>query len=108
MSFKEILAKDLNTFISLDEFADKHFIRGEDVECMVDSDVLAQRNGGTEFGIDELDIVVYAQTELLQQKGIYRTGYGSHLDVDGKIYTVISWTENMGMSTISLSVPQEN
>lgn len=107
MSFKDVIARDLNTFINLDEFAEKHLIKGESVVCVIDSDVLAQRNGGTEFGIDELDIVVYAKTELLEQKGIHRTGYGSHIDVDGRIYTVMSWAENMGMSEITLSVPQE-
>lgn len=108
MSFKDIIEKDLTTFTNHDEFAENHLINGESVVCVVDSDMLAQRNGGTEFGIDELDIMVYAKTELLKQKGICRGGYGSHLDVDGKIYTVMSWTENMGISAITLSVPQEN
>lgn len=108
MPFKDVIAKDLNTFTNLDEFANTHLIKGESVVCVVDSDVLAQRSGGTEFGIDELNIVVYAKTELLERNGIYRAGYGAHLDVDGKIYTVVSWTENMGMSAITLSVPQEN
>lgn len=108
MSLKDIIAEDLNTFINLDEFAEEHLIKGERVMCMLSSDVLAQRSGVTEFGIDELDILVYAKTESLEEKGIHRAGYGSHLDVDGRIYTVMSWTENMGMSEITLSVPQEN
>lgn len=108
MSFKDVVTEDLNTLINSEEFADDHLINGKNVVCVVDSDVLAQRSGGTEFGIDELEIEVYVRTESLKQKGIHRAGYGSHLDVDGRIYTVMSWNENMGMSVIRMSVPQEN
>ena len=76
--------------------------------CVIDSDMLAERQGGTEFGMNESNILVYAKTKLLEEKGIEMLGFGSHLTVDGRIYTVISWSENMGMSAITLSVPVEN
>ncbi len=104
--FKDMIAKDLDTFTNPDEFAEQHNIGGKSVTCVIDSDVLSERQGGTEFGMNESNILVYAKTELLKEKGIEVQGFGSHLNIDGRIYTVISWSEKMGMSAITLSVPQ--
>lgn len=108
MGFKDYLVKDLSTFIDLDVLADVHLIEGEEVACSVDSDTLAELPGGLQFGVDEHATVIYARTDHLRDANIRRRGYGSVLELDGKIYTVISWSENKGMSQITLIVPQEN
>lgn len=108
MSFKEILEKDLDTFMNPDEFAEVHLIEGKNVLCIIDSDVLEQRQGGTEFGICETNIQIYVKISELQLNRIEKKGYGAHLEVDGKMYTVMSWNENKGVSSIALSVPQMN
>lgn len=103
MSLFEQIKSDLDIFLSTDDFAEAHLISGQSIVCMIDSDVLNQHSGTEEFAVNESDIIIYTKTTLLEENGIERQGYGSSLNVDGNLYTVITWTENKGISQISLS-----
>lgn len=106
--FKKALEKDLEIFANPKEFAELHLIENAEIPCVIDSEILEERQGITEFGMNEFNMLLYVRTALLKEKGIEKRGYGSHLQVDGRIYTVAAWTENMGMTAITLSVPQMN
>lgn len=103
MSFKETVIADLETFMSLEEFAEMHLLEGSEVLCSVDSEEFKERAGVEEFGVMSYDITIYAKTNDLKDGGIYERGYGSLLNVDNKEYTVILWSENAGMTCIKLT-----
>lgn len=106
MSLKNLIASDIDdVFINTDDFCDEHLIEGVKVNCSIDNDEMASLSGGEEFGIGESVLRVFAKTEDLSGAGLSYEGYGSHIEVDGQIYTVTSWFENKGMTEIRLIVP---
>lgn len=100
MSFKEMLEQDINNvFLNIDEFGSKHFIEGREITCIFDDEALRERQSGSELGVSESSILIFANTkDLPSPKGV-----NEHINVDGKEYTVDAWDENMGMTQIALS-----
>lgn len=103
MTFKDFLKKDLDTFQNLDEFSEEHIIEGESVTCMVDSDIISERSGGSASGIYENAIRVYIKEEEIEKALDCELGYGDNLMLDHREYTVINWINNAGMVSIDLS-----
>ena len=106
MSLKDLIASDIDkVFINADDFCEPHIIEKKSINCSIDNDEMAQLSGGEEFGIGESVLRVFAKTSDLSDAGLSYKGYGSHIEVDGKIYTVTDWIENMGMTEIRMIVP---
>jgi hypothetical protein len=106
VSLKDLIASDIDdVFINTDDFCDAHKIEGHEINCSIDNDEMAQLSGGEEFGIGESLLRIFAKTADLADAGLSYMGYGSHIEVDGRIYTVTDWIENMGMTEIKLIVP---
>ncbi len=108
MAFKDYLAGDLDVFDNSDEFADTHEIEYSEITCMIDTDVLTERSGADEFGMNENNIRLFAKTSDLEEAGITDVGFGGHLNIDGAEYVVQNWYENMGMTEINLSAFLQN
>ena len=106
MSLKSLIASDIdNVFINTEDFCDEHMIEGVKIKCSIDNDEMPNLPGGEEFSVGESVLRLFAKTaDLADAKLIYK-GYGSHIEVDGRIYTVTDWYENMGMTEIHLVVP---
>lgn len=101
-----MIASDIDgVFINTDDFCDTHTIEGQSIDCSFDHDEMSQLSGGEEFGIGESMLRIFAKTTDLSDAGLSYEGYGSHIEIDGRIYTVIDWIENMGMTEIRLIVP---
>lgn len=99
MDFKTMVASDLQeVFLNLDEFGEEHEIDGNIVVCVIDSDGLREKQGGTSKALSEADKMIYARIEDLP----FQKGYGDTLMVDGVPYIVNTWDEDMGIATISL------
>lgn len=106
MNLKELIASDIDdVFINIDDFCDTHVIEGREIECSFDNDEMAELSGGDEFAVGESVLRIFAKTSALSDAGLVYRGYGSHIEVDGKIYTVTDWIENMGMTEIRMIVP---
>ncbi|MBE5899521.1 MAG: hypothetical protein E7279_07955 [Lachnospiraceae bacterium] len=106
MSLKSLIASDIDdVFINTDDFCDEHIIEGEKINCSIDNDEMSSLSGGEEFGVGESVLRIFAKTEDLSDAGLSYEGYGSHINVDGQIYTVTDWHENMGMTEIQMIVP---
>ena len=106
MSLKDLIASDIDkVFINTDDFCEAHMIEGVSIDCSIDNDEMAQLSGGEEFGIGESVLRIFAKTSDLSGAGMSYKGYGSHIEVDGRIYTVTDWFENMGMTEIHMIVP---
>lgn len=98
--FKEMVAKDRDIFLNLDELGEEHDVSDKTIICVIDDEALRKRQGGAELAVAESSILLYAKCEDLPS----RKGFGAELMVDGRPYIVNTWDEDMGMATIALSV----
>lgn len=106
MTLKDQIASDIDSvFINTDDFCDEHVIEGCKINCSIDNDEMSKLSGGEDFGISESVLRIFAKTEDLSDAGLSYEGYGSHINVDGQIYMVTDWHENMGMTEIHMIVP---
>ena len=106
MSLKNLIASDIDdVFINTDDFCDEHIIEGEKINCSIDNDEMSSLSGGEEFGVGESVLRIFAKTGDMTDAGLTYAGYGSHIEVDGQIYTVTSWFENKGITEIRMIVP---
>lgn len=102
-TFKDKLQSDLdNVFLNPDEFGELHEIEGNEVICVFDDMTLSERTGGSELIMSQSSILLYAKTTDLPP----RRGYGESLLVDSVDYMVVRWDEDMGMSSITLTIAQ--
>lgn len=98
MSFKEMIKSDLKTtFFNQEEFGEEHVVDGKRITIVIDNDELKRRQGGQELAVEESSTLFYCKSEDMPQKRPSHT-----IKIDGRIYTVDDWKEDMGMSTIVL------
>jgi hypothetical protein len=110
VSLKDLIQSDINdVFMNPDDFCDFHRIEGHRILCSVDSDSLLGVNAGVaDMGMNESTIKIYASTSALLEIGVSYRGYGASIEFDGRLYTVMSWFENKGMTEITMAVPLTN
>ena len=99
MKFKEQLQKDLAIFINPDEFADKHFVDG------VEMDVVVDVNRNSDFKkVNEIQTEVYRRMTTIMYVGVEeelpRVGY--QMNFDGFEYDVTSASFENGMHILNL------
>ncbi len=99
MNLKDEIAIDnKKVFLNLDEFGTEHFIDGKKTLCIYDDESLKTRQGSNELSVSDSSLLIFAETsDLPPQKA-----HGEKLDIDGKIYVIDDWRNNMGMSEIAL------
>lgn len=96
-AFQDLVASDrAGVFLSLDEYGEMHLVDGKEIVCVVDNDVRNQR--APEVGVESADMRLFAQTDDVERREA-----ADVLDVDGKMYTIVSWAEDMGIAEIALS-----
>lgn len=96
-AFKDTVAADrAAVFLSMDEFADEHTVDGVQIVCVIDSDNYAQR--APEVGVESADMRLFAPSDELQRKEA-----GDVMDIDGTLYVVVTWADDMGMAEVALS-----
>lgn len=112
MTLKDLIQSDINdVFMNPDDFCDFHRIEGRRILCSVDSDSLisvSEKEGVADMGMNESTIKIYASTSDLLEIGVSYRGYGASIEFDGRLYTVMSWFENKGMTEITMAVPLTN
>ena len=97
--FKAMVAADRrSTFLNLAEFGDKHRIDGKTVTAILDDDTLRERQGGQELSVAESSLLLFAVVEDLPP----RKPAGETLNIDGRLYIVDDWREDMGIATVTL------
>jgi len=87
MGFKDQIAADMAVFFNADEFADWHDIDGKRLLCVVDDQVIRERDGGQRSQIDGLyldEIILFVKQTDLQKVPVR----GQRLKLDGKLYFV--------------------
>lgn len=97
--FKAMVEADRRrTFLNLDEFGAEHRVDGKPITIMVDEEALKELAGGQKLGIAESSLLFYAAVEDLPA----RRPAGEGLNVDGREYIILDWSEDMGISTVAL------
>lgn len=110
MSLKDLIQSDINdVFMNPDDFCDFHRIEGHRILCSIDSDsLISVSEGAADMGMNESTIKIYASTSALLEIGVAYRGYGASIEFDGRLYTVMSWFENKGMTEITMTVSLTN
>ena len=97
--FKDMVAEDRSrVFLDLDFFGQTAKVEGKDISIMLDNDTLQELQSGQDLAVAESATLFYARSEDLPP----RRSPGQSLNVNGRIYTIDKWTEEMGMATIVL------
>jgi len=88
MSLKDLIQADINNvFFNADEFADWHDIDGKRLLCVVDDQVIRERDGGQRNQVDGLylDEVTLSVNQSDLPKRPVR---GQVMKLDGKLYLI--------------------
>ncbi|WP_287827059.1 sugar ABC transporter ATP-binding protein [Oscillibacter sp.] len=98
-NFKAMVANDLRrTFLNLEEFGETHKVEGKETTIVIDEDALKELAGGQKLGIAESSLLFCAAAEDLPP----RRPAGEGLNVDGREYIILDWSEDMGLATVAL------
>ena len=98
-TLKELIAADIDLiFMQLNDFGETHRVEGEKITIIIDNDTLATMKNGNILGVAESDLLIFAKTEDLPGK----KAPGSAINIDGRECVVDLWTENLGITQISL------
>ena len=98
--FKEMVRRDRDIIFNIDELGEEHTVNGRTVECIIDDQTNRDRKGGAEFSVAQSTVFLYARSEDLPP----RREPGGELRLDGVPYTVETWDEDMGVSSIALFI----
>lgn len=99
-AFKEMVMRDRDVLLNINEAGEEHEIDGETVVCVIDDSELLESNGGAGYALSLSHKTVFAKCEDLPG----RKGYGEELMIDGIPYMVQSWSEKMGLAQIVLNI----
>ena len=98
-TLKELIASDIDLiFMQLDDFGETHRVEGEEIVIVIDNDTLATMKNGNILDVAESDMLFFAKTEDLPVK----KAPGSAINIDGRECTVDLWTENLGISQVTV------
>lgn len=97
-AFKELLAKDRDIFLNLDEFGEEHTVESRRLTAVIDEAILVDAKKAEELGMAQGDIVLFGKCEDLPD----RRPTGESLNVNGREYIVAAWREDYGMARIYL------
>ena len=103
LSFKDCIAADIqNVFLNQEEFADIHTVDGKPMGVILDDDGLQQRDAAR-GGVHTDGLYKNRRLIYLSKKDYGgRPVPGKALNLDGRIWYVVSADEDAGMLTIEL------
>ena len=85
-------------FLNLKEFGEEHAVEGQKIAAVLDSDILKENPNGQSLAVAGASIVLYAAIEDLP----LRRPSGEGLNIDGREYLILDWSEDMGIAAVSL------
>lgn len=99
-SFKDMVARDREIFINVDEFGDKHDIEGFKINVVLEDEQIEDIDETK--ALSQATLIMFAKTEELP---VYRN-QGESLYIDDVGYTVQTWLEEMGITKVTLTLPE--
>ena len=110
MKFKELLKRDLNTFVNLSHFAGFHVIDGVIISAIVDKYTQAKSGSEsktfTKLHGDFCDIHLRTRDYLIKKDHLPK--HGDRIKVDGRAYTVEACKEEHGITILTLNAYRQN
>ena len=110
MTFKELLKKDLDTFVNPSEFAELHTVDGVEIMAVVDK--YTQAKSGSEsktFPVLHGDFVeVCFKTSDFVAAKERLPKHGDRIKVDGRMYSVENCENEHGITVIILDAYRQN
>lgn len=98
--FKDLVKNDRATFINIDEFGEEHDIDGVKLKIVLENEQVIEKDDVQ--ALSESAMILFAYTEDIG----YRRMQGESLHIDGVTYTVQTWLEEMGITKVTLSIPE--
>ena len=99
-SFKDMVARDREIFINVDEFGDEHDIEGSKINVVLEDEQIEDIDETK--ALSQATLIMFAKTEELP---VYRN-QGESLYIDDVGYTVQTWLEEMGITKVTLTLPE--
>lgn len=99
-SFKDMVARDREIFINVDEFGDEHDIEGLKINVVLEDEQIEDIDETK--ALSQAALIMFAKTEELP---VYRN-QGESLYIDDVGYTVQTWLEEMGITKVTLTLPE--
>lgn len=101
-AFKDMVQRDRNVLINVDEFAEYRRIDGKLIPIVVDYDKLEDLKKGMNDAVGTADLYFFAKDEDMPKP----KGYGSTLVVDDALYTVNLWESSGGVTEVACTKAQ--
>lgn len=99
ISFKDQIDIDIGgTFLNPNEFADEHYLNGELITALVDSDEFRERSGGYTEGVFTHGVVVFVKRGDLSRDPVT----GENVSLDDQHYYVLNDEHEAGMLVLTL------
>ncbi len=96
---KDIIKHDIDhVFMNGEDFAELHIIDELEIPCVIDDETLKERQGTNELDVTDSTMLLFVPQKYLPKTKVK----GEKMNIDGKIYTINTWTNNMGMAEITL------
>ena len=99
-SFKDMVARDREIFINVDEFGGEHDIEGFKINVVLEDEQIEDIDETK--ALSQATLIMFAKTEELP---VYRN-QGESLYIDDVGYTVQTWLEEMGITKVTLTLPE--
>ena len=98
--FQDLVEADRDIFINLDEFATEHDIDGNVIKVVLENERI--KEGDDVQVLSESALAMYAKTEELGERKMR----GDTLYIDDVGYTVAKWLDEMGVTKVTLFLPE--
>lgn len=100
-AFQDMVRTDRDAvFLNLEEFGSEHEVDGAVISVVLEEEQLTEKDGTQ--ALSESTVTLFAKSEDLNGRKMA----GETLYIDDVGYTVISWLDNMGITTVTLSLPE--
>lgn len=99
-TFKDLVESDISTFINLDEFASEHDVNGNIINVVLEDEEITDKDDTQ--AVSDSAMVLYGKTEELGSRRMR----GETFYVDDVGYTVNTWLDEMGITKITLTIPE--
>lgn len=95
--FKDAVEADrLGVFVDMTEFGDVHLVDGVRVPCVLDA--TSGKVKDADSSVIQADVRLFCRCEDVERKQP-----GATIEVDGRLFLVLAWREDMGMVDAELA-----
>ena len=105
-AFRDMVEADRDqVFLNLDEFADEHDVDGNVIRISLQNEQIEKGSEGqglSALALSDSTLVMYAKTEDLNGRKMA----GETVYIDDVGYTVVTWLEEIGITTVILRLPE--